>query len=467
MTFKDAFLARVNIIKDSEELTNQITSTSLKDQKRVYKILNVNIKSLNTYVTYIRDLVFHPEIDNHQKTQVCRDMRIYYTGSVEEEAKKVKVRQDLILAIGDLFEDKSSFYKAIFIFLLGLNSLYNLSEGSEYLFDTLPPSLLDHYDEYLKDVLTTKASIVNPAYGTFVFYPDPDLLDAYLDFYNYEVDSFIETLTALEDEKIDFIYRRIKNCQSSALKQEAVLFSLYRMISELNFEGKTYEEVVDLLCDAIEIKLDDLGYPEFDFGSLYTIADGDKEKFKEFLLSLNEDSKNEIFECLGNSSDLGSIESYTWSGKLAKRERVREHEEGEDVVRTSSGRRGQTKFKRNLVNRVKRANGGKCRCEICGCTVEGENYLIASHILPWKHATPEEKVDGNNGLLLCPNHDFLFDGLKITFDETGKIIINDDISDSNKRSFRINLETKITMTPEIEVYMARHRKAFKGKGWGE
>ena len=109
MTFKDAFLARVNIIKDSEELTNQITSTSLKDQKRVYKILNVNIKSLNTYVTYIRDLVFHPEIDNHQKTQVCRDMRIYYTGSVEEEAKKVKVRQDLILAIGDLFEDKSSF----------------------------------------------------------------------------------------------------------------------------------------------------------------------------------------------------------------------------------------------------------------------------------------------------------------------------------------------------------------------
>ena len=85
--------------------------------------------------------------------------------------------------------------------------------------------------------------------------------------------------------------------------------------------------------------------------------------------------------------------------------------------------------------------------------------------MPWKHATPEEKVDGNNGLLLCPNHDFLFDGLKISFDETGKIMINDEISDSNKRSFRINLETRITMTPEIEVYMARHRKAFKGKGW--
>lgn len=466
MSFKESFLARVDVIKNSVDLCDQFTSTSLKDQKRVFKILNTNIKTLNTYCTYIHDIVFNPEMDNHQKYQVCRYMRIYYDGTNEEEKRNVDIRQKLILSIGDLFEEKSSFYKALLIFILGLNSNYNLSDGSEYLFDTLPEQLLELYDEQLKDVLTSKKpSIVNPAYGCYVFYPDPDLLDAYLDFYNYELDDFIETLAQVEDDKIEFIVKRIKNCQSSAIKQEAVLFSLYRMIAELDFEGKTYEDAIDLLCDAVEIKLDDLGYPAFDFGKLYSFTDGDKEKFKNFLLGLDSDSKDEIFECLGNSRNLGSVQSYSGSGRLAKREPALERSEGSDVQTTSSGRRGQGKFKRNLVRRVKAANHGKCRCEICGCTVEGDNFLIASHILPWKYASPEEKVDGNNGLLLCPNHDFLFDGLKISFDENGKIMICDDISDSNKRSFRINLETKITMTPEIEVFMARHRKAFKDKRW--
>lgn len=471
MTFKEIFLARLDVIRNDQQLIEQFVSTSLRDQKRVFKVLNTNIKTLNTYATYIKDIFAKEndpnlDIDNHQKDQVCRDMRIFYDGNNEEERERVNIRKRIALAIGEEFEKNKAFYKILLLFILGLNSNYNISEGSEYLFETLPPSLLDHFDDHLKSVLTENngASIVNPAYGVFVFYPDVDLLDAYLDFYNYEFDDFIETLSQIEDENISFIAQRISNCQSSSLKQEGLLFSLYRMISELELQDKSYDEVVHLIADQAEEKVNFFKNRPDKIGTTCTIDADEKERFINFLLNLSAEEKEEIFECLGNSESLGTIESYVWSGRLAKREPVSEHEEGGDVIRTSSSRRGQTKFKKNLVNRIKRQQG-RCRCAICGCTIEGENYLIASHILPWKYANVEEKVDGNNGLLLCPNHDFLFDGLKISFDEEGRIMISDELSDANIRSFKINRETRIEMTPEVEVFMARHRRAFRRKGW--
>ena len=93
MSFKETFLARVEVIKSSEELTKQFTSTSLKDQKRVFKILNTNIKTLNTYVTYIRDLVFHPEIDNHQKTQVS-DLGLFCMQTSHVESQRIYLKNE-------------------------------------------------------------------------------------------------------------------------------------------------------------------------------------------------------------------------------------------------------------------------------------------------------------------------------------------------------------------------------------
>ena len=55
-----------------------------------------------------------------------------------------------------------------------------------------------------------------------------------------------------------------------------------------------------------------------------------------------------------------------------------------------------------------------------GCNLE--EILIASHIVPWKDCTDEERLDVDNGLLLSPNYDALFDKHLISFDEDGKLI---------------------------------------------
>lgn len=49
--------------------------------------------------------------------------------------------------------------------------------------------------------------------------------------------------------------------------------------------------------------------------------------------------------------------------------------------------------------------------------MENPTYLIASHIKPWRHASNDERLSGNNGLLLAPQVDFLFDRGFISFEE--------------------------------------------------
>ncbi|WP_423738856.1 HNH endonuclease [Clostridium cochlearium] len=38
-----------------------------------------------------------------------------------------------------------------------------------------------------------------------------------------------------------------------------------------------------------------------------------------------------------------------------------------------------------------------------------ERFLIASYIKPWSISNDNEKLNDNNGILLCSNNDILFD----------------------------------------------------------
>ena len=78
-------------------------------------------------------------------------------------------------------------------------------------------------------------------------------------------------------------------------------------------------------------------------------------------------------------------------------------------------RRGQGKFKANVM-RIERA------CRITGVT--REEHLRASHCKPWRDSSNEERLDGENGLLLTPNADHLFDRGFIGFDENGDLLVS-------------------------------------------
>jgi hypothetical protein len=62
------------------------------------------------------------------------------------------------------------------------------------------------------------------------------------------------------------------------------------------------------------------------------------------------------------------------------------------------------------------------RCRIT--KVSNPVHLIASHCKPWRDSTNAERLDGENGLLLTPSIDHLFDRGFIGFEGNGNLIIS-------------------------------------------
>lgn len=110
--------------------------------------------------------------------------------------------------------------------------------------------------------------------------------------------------------------------------------------------------------------------------------------------------------------------------------------------------------------RLKREYGKKCF--LCG--IEQDELLIASHIKPAVISDIFQKADNNNGLLLCANHDKLFDKNMISFDfASGEIMISSEISDEDKVLCNINEEMKLSselLTPERMEYLILHNEEF-------
>ena len=78
-------------------------------------------------------------------------------------------------------------------------------------------------------------------------------------------------------------------------------------------------------------------------------------------------------------------------------------------------RRGQGLFKQRVVEIEK-------RCRVIG--VDNLVHLVASHCKPWRDSNNEERLNGENGLLLTPSIDQLFDRGFIGFENNGTLIIS-------------------------------------------
>ncbi len=85
----------------------------------------------------------------------------------------------------------------------------------------------------------------------------------------------------------------------------------------------------------------------------------------------------------------------------------------EAIVR--AGRRGQGLFKQRVM-RI------ETHCRITG--VDNPSYLLASHCKPWRDSSNEERLSGENSLLLTPSIDHLFDRGFIGFEDSGNLIIS-------------------------------------------
>lgn len=100
-------------------------------------------------------------------------------------------------------------------------------------------------------------------------------------------------------------------------------------------------------------------------------------------------------------------------------------------------------------------------CPVTGVSMS--QLLIASHIKPWRECNNEERLDPNNGIMLAPHVDALFDKGYISFSSDGDILIsNESDVNINVHKLKINLEMKVSLSSGSDEYMKWHRSFFWG-----
>lgn len=121
-----------------------------------------------------------------------------------------------------------------------------------------------------------------------------------------------------------------------------------------------------------------------------------------------------------------------------------------EIQQLIKARRGQGVFRRNVAKKE------PC-CRLTG--IVDERHLIASHIKPWKSCTNTERLDGDNGLLLSPNVDHLFDKGHISFADTGDLLISQTVGHQLYELLGIPAEGTNcgSFSPKQREYLSYHR----------
>jgi putative restriction endonuclease len=117
-------------------------------------------------------------------------------------------------------------------------------------------------------------------------------------------------------------------------------------------------------------------------------------------------------------------------------------------------RRGQGVYRKNL-------EGFEKACRLTG--LSDFQHLRASHIKPWRASSDFEKLDGNNGLLLSPHVDHLFDRGFISAENDGTLLVSAHVGQDTLDRWGIDHSASFGLfRPEQIPYLEFHRKyAFK------
>lgn len=120
-----------------------------------------------------------------------------------------------------------------------------------------------------------------------------------------------------------------------------------------------------------------------------------------------------------------------------------------EKLQLSKARIGQGLFRSNL-------EAIEPACRVTG--VSNKALLIASHIKPWSESDNAERLDGNNGLLLSPHIDKLFDRGWITFTDSGDLLCAEPSIELALLQWGVELPLNVGLfDPKQAAYLAYHR----------
>lgn len=121
-------------------------------------------------------------------------------------------------------------------------------------------------------------------------------------------------------------------------------------------------------------------------------------------------------------------------------------------LQLAKARIGQGLFRKRVI-----VLDGACR--VTGVT--DTRVLVASHIKPWREASNAERLDGNNGILLSPHVDALFDEELLSFEDDGRMLVHPSLPRDVLYRWSIDPEQRVEpFRGAQQPFLARHRKLF-------
>lgn len=124
--------------------------------------------------------------------------------------------------------------------------------------------------------------------------------------------------------------------------------------------------------------------------------------------------------------------------------------DGNDILRVIKARQGQFKLRKLLLHNY------ESKCALCN--ISHPRLLVASHIKPWAGSTAEDRVNPCNAILLCKNHDALFENGFIAFEDDSQVIFSSKFDFvGQKISQEISFRQPIMDRPSTNFLM-NHRK---------
>lgn len=152
--------------------------------------------------------------------------------------------------------------------------------------------------------------------------------------------------------------------------------------------------------------------------------------------------------------DLANKNIKQWEDAVEKS--IKQDDNLSDTVRETlvNSRIGQGDFRRKLL-----LIEPMCRIT----KVNNPTHLVASHTKPWRDCTNEERLDPENGFMLTPTIDHLFDRGFISFDNNGELIISNVTDPESLIKMGINYDDRLNVgkfTEGQRHYLEWHRDSI-------
>jgi len=97
------------------------------------------------------------------------------------------------------------------------------------------------------------------------------------------------------------------------------------------------------------------------------------------------------------------------------------------------------------------------------CRVTGlarQEFLVASHIKPWKSSTNDERLSGLNGLFLSPHVDKLFDSGFLSFEDSGALLISPKLDEEVLPRWHIDPNVRVRKFGPDQAHFLEHHRQF-------